>query len=287
MIAARPTQVRLTPRLPADHQRGPFPVAPLEHDAAAIQRPVQAGRAVRHAQPAARDGIQREVLAEDMRALRVAIGNRVLRAGEGDADVCAGVLVSAFSEAAAAAAPPPPAERGTPPASRRTPRTRPPSSASMLPLPRVIMRPPELTNFCSSAKSRVANATGDVLGGCRRPQGRRRGRLLEGHRAPGLVQALDLFGELQVYVPVQQYVVLVLEFSGADVLIAHVCIRDMALVERVAGPADGVGVRPGNPQAQPRHRRLVTGNLGRGGNACELESELLRGVVHGGGKAAL
>src|SRR5256886_17155300 len=47
--------------------------------------------------------------------------------------------------------PPPCVLRGTPPDSRRTPRTMPPSSGNMEPLPSVISRPPASTKRCSSA----------------------------------------------------------------------------------------------------------------------------------------
>ena len=42
------------------------------------------------------------------------------------------------------------------------------------------------------------------------------------------------------------------QLAGADVLVAHVDVRNVALVERIAHPADRVGVGPRHPQPQAR-----------------------------------
>src|SRR4029077_10194054 len=93
----------------------------------------------------------------------------------------------------------------------------------------------------------------DVLGLRRRAETRSRAALLERHRAPRLGDALYLLGELQIDVAVKHDVVLVPQPAGADVLVPDVDIRYVPLIERVARPADGVGVGPGYPQSKPRH----------------------------------
>src|SRR5579859_1927431 len=73
-----PDQVFLPPRLAAHHEGSAFTVAPLEHDATAIDGTVETGGAIRHAQPAPRQRVEREVLAEDPGARRVAVRDRVV-----------------------------------------------------------------------------------------------------------------------------------------------------------------------------------------------------------------
>src|SRR5256884_8201760 len=89
-----------------------------------------------------------------------------------------------------------------------------------------------------------ADAAGDVVGFGRSAETRRGAGLLEGHGAPGPRDALNLLGELEIDVPVEQNVVLIAEPAGADVLVAHVDIRNVPLVDRVARPPDGVGIGP-------------------------------------------
>src|SRR6266480_654824 len=67
-----------SPRLTAHDERRTFPIAPLQHHAAAIERTVETGGAVRHAQPAARNRIDRKVLAEHMGARGIAVRDRVI-----------------------------------------------------------------------------------------------------------------------------------------------------------------------------------------------------------------
>ena len=92
-----------------------------------------------------------------------------------------------------------------------------------------------------------ADAARDVVRLCGRAVARRLRRLLEGHRAPGLRQAVDLLGQLEVDVAVEEHVDTLAQVARADVLVAHVGVGNAALVERVAHPADGVGVGPRHP----------------------------------------
>ena len=85
---------------------------------------------------------------------------------------------------------------------------------------------------------------------------------------------------------VEQHVVLVLEFAGADVLIAHVVVGNVALIERVARPAGGVGVGPRHPQAQARHRRFVPCHLGQRAGADEIQPELRRDLAQAAARPA-
>ena len=47
-------------------------------------------------------------------------------------------------------------------------------------------------------------------------------RLLERHRSPRFRDALDLFGQLEIDVPVQQHVVFLVQLAGANVFVAHI-----------------------------------------------------------------
>ena len=58
-----------------------------------------------------------------------------------------------------------------------------------------------------------------------------------------------MLGEFEVDVTVEEDVDLIAPSARADVFIAQVGVRDFALVENVANPADGVGVGPGDPEA--------------------------------------
>src|SRR5882762_6938442 len=75
-------EVVFSPRLTAHDQRRTFAIAPFEHHAARIERTIQTGRAVRHAQPAARGGIERKVLAEHVGARGVTVSDRVIGSRE-------------------------------------------------------------------------------------------------------------------------------------------------------------------------------------------------------------
>ena len=180
-----------------------------------------------------------------------------------------GVRVTASCAAAAASAPPPWLLRGTPPETRRTPRTMPPSSASMEPLPRVTSKPPLSTKLADLREAVPTDAAGDVvrLGG-RAEAGNLRS-FLEGHRTPGFRQALDLFGEFEIDVAIKQYIKFVLQLRRANVFIANIGVRNLALVEGITDPADGVGVCPGNPHAEARSFCGVARNVGRGGGAMK------------------
>ena len=139
----------------------------------------------------------------------------------------------------------------------------PPSSASIEPLPSVTSTPPLSTNFWISRESFPADAAGDVVGRRGRAVTRRLLRLLERHRAPRLRNALDLLGQLEIDVAVEQHVVLCAQVAGANVFVAHVRIRNVALIECVAQPADGVRVRPRHPHAEPRRLGGVTCDIGQ------------------------
>src|ERR1700731_2463811 len=75
-------EVFFSPRLTAHDQRRTFPIAPLEYHAAAVERTIETAGAVRHAQPAARGGIERKVLAEHMGARGITVSDRVIGSRE-------------------------------------------------------------------------------------------------------------------------------------------------------------------------------------------------------------
>ena len=265
-------KIILTPCLAADHEGLSFAVTPLEHDAAGIDRSVKTGGAIRHAQPAARQRVEREVLSEHPGTRRISIGYRMLRSRERHPHVCARRLRrcalrggrGGFTTArgawhtarlAAHAAHQPALEGQHGAVAERDEQSA--GSHKLLQL----------------GKSGVADAPGDVVGRGRSAQTRRGSGLLEGHRRPGLVEALDLLGEFKIHVSVQHDVVLVLQPAGTNVLIAHVDVRNVTLIERVARPTNGVGVRPRHPQTQPRHRRLVLRHPRHRVGADKIEAE--------------
>ena len=65
-------------------------VAPFEDDAGAVLGGVEASGAVGHAEPAARRVVEREILAEDVGAGRIAVSEGMIGALESDADVGTG-----------------------------------------------------------------------------------------------------------------------------------------------------------------------------------------------------
>jgi len=124
-------------------------------------------------------------------------------------------------------------------------------------------------------KTLIANAAGDVVGfGGHTEVGSLR-RFFEGHRAPALWDPLDLFREFEIDVPIEEDVDFVVEFAGADVFVAEIGVGNLALVERIANPADGVGVGPGNPKAEARSFGGMMRDVGSGSGGGEVETELI------------
>ena len=93
-----------------------------------------------------------------------------------------------------------------------------------------------------------------------------------------------MFGELEVDVAVEQDIDFILQRAGANVFVAQIGVRDFALVERIADPADGIGVGPGNPHADARNSCGVTRNVGSGRGAGEIEAEFRGGDCRAGSK---
>src|SRR5262249_19723948 len=139
---------------------------------------------------------------------------------------------------------------------------------------------PRIDELLQLSEAAVTDAAGDVIRGGRRAKARSTRRLPERHRPPRLIKTLDLLGELEIDVRVQQHVVLVAQLPGADVLIAHVGVGDMALVERVARPPGRIGIRPRYPHAKARHRSVMLRYLRDGGGARKIQPELCGGRVH-------
>src|SRR5437870_3096159 len=77
-----PQQALLAPGLAAHDERRARSIAPFEDDRAAVFRAVETGRAVRHSQPGPGRVVERVVLAEDVGAGRIAVGERVTRSRE-------------------------------------------------------------------------------------------------------------------------------------------------------------------------------------------------------------
>ena len=155
----------------------------------------------------------------------------------------------------------------------------PASSASMVPLPSVTRSPPSSTNCWSCGEPFVADAAGDVVRRGRRAEARCRGGFLEWHGSPGLGNALDLLGQLEIDVSVERCTSnCALQIAAADVLVAHVDVGNVALIERVPLPADGVGVGPGHPDAEPRHGRGVRRAAGGDARLAEIEAQARGGV---------
>ena len=101
------------------------------------------------------------------------------------------------------------------------------------------------------------------------------GVLTVGHRRPALRQALDLLGQIEVDVAIEDHIDPVTQVAGAHVLVTQVGIRHVALVESIAHPADRVGIGPRDPDTEAGGRRRMSGHLGCRGGAREIEPELL------------
>src|SRR5580693_5199457 len=61
--------------------------------------------------------------------------------------------------------------------------------------------------------------------------------------------------------------------AGANVFVAYISVGDFALIEDVADPADGVSVRPRNPQADARNGGCMMRNGWSRGSADEVQAE--------------
>ena len=118
-----------------------------------------------------------------------------------------------------------------------------------------------------------SNAASDVVRFRGRAEARRLRRLFEGHRAPGFGQTLNLFGKFEIHVAVEQNVHMIAQGSGADIFIAKISVGNLALIERVAKPADCVGVGPWHPHPNARRFFGVSGNVRHGGDAGEVETQ--------------
>src|SRR5690242_15168949 len=75
--------------------------------------------------------------------------------------------------------------------------------------------------------------------------------------------------------------------AGANVFIAQVGVWDLALVQRVADPADGICVRPRNPESDARRGSSMMGHLGNGGSAGEIQAKFRRHLAQFRGQAVL
>src|SRR5438477_155438 len=90
---------------------------------------------------------------------------------------------------------------------------------------------PRIDEALQLGESAPADAPRDVVGLGRRAETRSAARLLERHRTPRPGDALNLLGELQIDVAVQQNVVPLAQLAGADVLVPNVAIRYVSLIE--------------------------------------------------------
>jgi len=70
-----------------------------------------------------------------------------------------------------------------------------------------------------------------------------------------------LLREFEIDVAIEQHIQVFTKISRANVFVANIHIRDAALIEDVADPADGVGVRPRHPNADSRNSGGVMRNV--------------------------
>ena len=82
-----------------------------------------------------------------------------------------------------------------------------------------------------------------------------------------------MFGEFEIDVAVEEYVDAGGEISGANVFVAEIGVGDFALIEGVADPSDGIGVGPGDPDADAWGLGFVLGNFWWGCNLREVQAE--------------
>jgi hypothetical protein len=133
----------------------------------------------------------------------------------------------------------------------------------------------------------VPDAAGDVVGFGGETVVGSFGGFLEGHRAPSFRKTLNLFGEFEIDVAVEEDVDFIIEFAGADVFVADVDVGNFALIERIADPADGIGVCPGNPDTETGSFSGVAGDSRNGWDGSEVETELIGYLVKRVGQARL
>ena len=121
----------------------------------------------------------------------------------------------------------------------------------------------------------VAGSAGDVIGGDRRAEARVLGCLVEGHRARGRRDSVDLSLQLEPGErAVDDHVDFPLQTAAAHVLVAQIGVGDLLPVEGVADPPHQVGVGPRNPDTEARQRGGVTGHVGRFRRGVEIERQL-------------
>ena len=255
-------KIFFAPRLAADDKGSAGGVAPFEDNAGAIFGAIETGGAVGHTQPRAGSVVERKVLAEDVGVRRVTVGDGVIRAHEGDAHVRAGsardgiLRRSSGSRASARGAARDAAGDGTHATHEAAIESEHRAAAQGYEQAAAVH---EALNFREAG---VADAAGNVVGlGGRAEAGSLR-RFLEGHGAPAFGQAFNLFGEFEIDVAIEKHVKLVAKFTGANVFVAYIGIRDFALIEDVADPSDGVRVRPGDPKANARNGGCMMRNGG-------------------------
>ena len=80
---------------------------------------------------------------------------------------------------------------------------------------------------------------------------------------------------------VQQYIDSIAQSTSTYVLVAEIGIRNLSLIKRVAYPPDGICIGPWNPQADPRCRRIMLGDIGRGWNTYKFEAKVRRYAANG------
>src|SRR5271165_4761650 len=73
---------------------------------------------------------------------------------------------------------------------------------------------------------------------------------------------------------VEQHVDLVAQLTRANILVAQINVRDLALIQGIPHPSARIGISPGYPKPEPRHRRGMMRNVGQLIAAREFETEL-------------
>lgn len=89
---------------------------------------------------------------------------------------------------------------------------------------------------------------------------------------------MDLFRKLKIDVAIEKHINFFAQFSRANILVAKINVRDLPLIQRITHPTDGIGVRPGNPNAKARYFGRVLRNIGHNVGGDEREIQLFRGI---------